>query len=242
MTKDEMVAALKEAAVLNVKKAEDTIGNIDGKEVKAPVEKADGVEGLTTELPTQKDVEKAVNAAEDPIVPACDKCGVSKNGGESDLMEPGKIEAERKKEDKGMKDVINVSERKVEENAEVNNELLGQLKEAATREEGYKAKIAEINALCEKALKVQEEQLTKEHAEEMQRVFESVIKEGEKLEKSLVEAAAKNEKMYKTAQKMYEGSRKLNKVLFEAVKAAQPERKMVRTMTAAKRAMASLNK
>lgn len=239
MTKEEMLAALKEAAVLNVKKAEDTVDNIDAKEVKTPVEKADGVKGLDSELPTQKEVEKVVNADEGPMV-AVDKDGVSKNGGESDLMEPGKVEAERKKEDNGMKDVINVSDRKIEENAEVSNELLAQLKEASDREAGYKAKIAEITALCEKALKVQQEELTKEHANEMRRVFEAVIAEGEKLEGSLIADAAKNEKMYKTAQRMYEGSSKLNKILLEAVKRAQPKREMTRYMTAGKRALASL--
>lgn len=239
MTKEEMLAALKEAAVLNVKKAEDTVDNIDAKEVKTPVEKADGVKGLDSELPTQKEVEKVVNTDEGPMV-AVDKDGVSKNGGESDLMEPGKVEAERKKEDNGMKDVINVSDRKIEENAEVSNELLAQLKEASDREAGYKAKIAEITALCEKALKVQQEELTKEHANEMRRVFEAVIAEGEKLEGSLIADAAKNEKMYKTAQRMYEGSSKLNKILLEAVKRAQPKREMTRYMTAGKRALASL--
>ena len=64
---------------------------------------------------------------------------------------------EKKREDNGMKDVINVSSRKVEEATEVNNELLDQLKEAAEREEKYKNKINEITALCEKALKNQYE-------------------------------------------------------------------------------------
>ena len=189
MTKEEMIAALKasklqESNATNVKDAEDTLQNIETKEVKdAP--KADGVTGLDSELPTQKDIEKEVAKDEGPIVPA-DKDGVSKNGGESDKMEAGKVEAEKKKEDNGMKDVINVSDRKVEEAAEVHNELLAQLQEASAREEGYKAKIAEINSLCEKALKAQAEQLTKDHAAEMNRVFESVIAEGEKMEKELI--------------------------------------------------------
>lgn len=245
MTKEEMIAALKasklqESNATNVKDAEDTLQNIETKEVKdAP--KADGVTGLDSELPTQKDIEKEVAKDEGPIVPA-DKDGVSKNGGESDKMEAGKVEAEKKKEDNGMKDVINVSDRKVEEAAEVHNELLAQLQEASAREEGYKAKIAEINTLCEKALKAQAEQLTKDHAAEMNKVFESVIAEGEKMEKELAEAATKNAKMYKTAQKLYESSAKLNNILLEAVRKSAPEKKMTRYMTPQLRAVASLRK
>ena len=141
-----------------------------------------------------------------------------------------------------MKDVINVSSRKVEESAEVNNELLSQLQEAAIREEQYKAKIAKINGLCEKALKTQAESITKEHAKEVYKIFESVIVEGEKFEKELKESAAKNKKLYMTAKKLYEGSNKLNKILLEAVKKAQPERKMTRYSTPAYRVAMSASK
>lgn len=239
MTKEEMLKMLKENA-LNVKKAEDTIENIDVKKVDG-VDKADGIEGLNSELPTQKDVEKAVAAAEAPLV-SVDKDGVSKNGGEDDRMEADKVEAEKKKEDNAMKDVINVSSRKVEESAEVNNELLAQLKEAAAREEQYKAKIAKINGLCEKALKTQAESLTKEHASEVYKIFESVIAEGEKFEKELKEAAEKNKRMYVKAKKLYEGSNKLNKILLEAVKSAQPEKKLTRYSTPAYRVAMSASK
>lgn len=233
-----MLKALKESNALNVKKAEDTLQNIETKEVKeAP--KAEGITGLDSELPTQKEIEKEVAKDEGPMIPV-DKDGVSKDGGEDDRMQADKVEAERKREDNGMKDVINVSSRKVEETAEVNNELLDQLKEAADREENYKEKIKEITALCEKALVSQQESLTKEHAAEMNKVFEAVIAEGEKMEKELTEAAARNEKMYKTAQKLYENSTKLNKILIEAVKKAQPEKQMTRYMTPARRAVESL--
>ena len=104
------------------------------------------------------------------------------------------------------------------------------------------AKINEINALCEKALKAQAEQLTKNHAAEMNKVFESVIAEGEKMEKELAEAATKNAKMYKTAQKLYESSAKLNSILLEAVRKSAPEKKMTRYATAALRAVESLRK
>lgn len=239
MTKEEMLKMLKENA-LNVKKAEDTIENINTKEVDG-VNKAEGIQGLDSELPTQKEVEKYVAKDEGPMIPV-DKDGVSKNGGDDDRMEADKVEAEKKKEDNSMKDVINVSSRKVEESAEVNNELLSQLQEAAIREEQYKAKIAKINGLCEKALKTQAESITKEHAKEVYKIFESVIVEGEKFEKELKESAAKNKKLYMTAKKLYEGSNKLNKILLEAVKKAQPERKMTRYSTPAYRVAMSASK
>lgn len=238
MTKEQILAALKESNALNVNKAEDTIQNID----KKVVNDSKAAEGMGADpLPTQKEVEKVVNAAEGPMIPV-DKDGMSKDGGDDNRMEDGKVEAEKKREDNSMKDVINVSSRKVEEATEVNNELLDQLKEAAEREEKYKNKINEITALCEKALKNQYEALTKEHAAGMKTVFESVIAEGEKLEKELSEAAAKNEKMYKTAKKLHENSAKLSKILLEAVKKAQPEKQMTRYMTAKARAVASLRK
>ena len=243
MTKDEIlksINALKESNALNVKKAEDTIQNIDSKEV-SDAKAAQGITGLTSELPTQKDVEKEVNKNEGPIVPA-DKDGISKNGGESDKLENGKVEAERKKEDNGMKDVINVSDRKVEENAESTTELLNQLKEAAAREEHYKAEVAKMKALCEEAIKLQGQELTQLHAKQMHDVFEAVVKKGEDLEAQMNEAVAKNEKLYKSAQKLYEGSTRLNKILLEAVKKAQPEKKMTRYMSASARALAAFNK
>lgn len=235
MTKDEIIKALKENA-LNVNKAEDTLQNIkDVKEVDG-AKVGEGINGLKSELPTQKAIEKEVNKNEGPMIPV-DKDGVSKNGGNSDKLEAGKVEAERKKEDNGMKDVINVSSRKMDEANEVSNELLNQLKEAAAREESYKKQLVEMKALCEKALLSQEESLTKEHAKEMKAIFEAVIAEGEKMEKSLNESSVKTNKMYKNAKKLYENSIKLNKILVEAVKKAQPKKEMVRYETAASRAM-----
>lgn len=252
MTREEMIAALKKADVkesnaLNVKKAEDTIQNITTKEVKNGTAIEDGktnnLPGVAaSELPTQKDVEKEVNKDVGPIIPA-DKDGVSKDGGDCDkLMSQGGVEAERKKQDSGMKDVINVSSRKVDESSEVNNELLSQLKEAAEREESLRAKISEINALCEQAIEAQKETLTKEHAAEMNAVFEAVILEGSKMEAELNAAIAKNEKMYKTAKKLHESSSRLNKILLEAVKKAQPEKVMLRYTTPAKRAVETMYK
>lgn len=240
MTKAEAIAKIKESMkenVLNVTDAEQTVANIDAK----PVEDVKAAEGMPhEELPTQAGVEKAVAAAEPTLVPA-DKDGVSKNGGEEELSATA-IEAERKKEDNAMKDVINVADRKVEENAEVQAELLKQLEEATARDAENKAKIAEINALCEEALKVQREELIKSHSQEMEAFFEAIIAKGEAFEKELTESAEKNEKAYKSAKKLYESSLKMNKMLLEAVKKAQPARNMTRYVTPARRALESVSK
>ena len=155
MTKAEILAKVSELKAkqnlseAEVKKAEDTIANIETPVTDAPIKPAENAPAEPKDLPTQKDVEKAVANAEDPIVPA-DKDGVSKNGGECDqLMTADGIEAEKKKEDKKIKDAINVGERKVEESEEVKDELLKQLEESSKREEELKAKIAEITKLCE---------------------------------------------------------------------------------------------
>lgn len=237
MTKEEFLRLMNESAE-NITNADQTVKNIETKVVD-DVKPAEGMPH--EELPTQAGVEKMVNAAEEPLVPA-DKDGVSKNGGDSDDLEPGKVEAERKKEDNGMKDVINVSSRKVEENAEVSNELLAQLKEAQEREASYKDKLDKMQKMCEEALANQFKDVTNKQAAEMQKVFKAVITEGEKFEKELTAAATKNEKLYKTAQKMYENASKLNKILIEAVKSAQPAKKMVRYQTATARTMELINK
>ena len=188
MTKQEAIAKIKKAlAESEITNAKQTLANVNVKE--KDVKAAEGMP--KSELPTQKDVEKLVANAEPTLVPA-DEDGVSKNGGEKDVMDNEKIEAERKKEDNAMKDVINVADRKVEENSEVQAELLKQLEEATAREESYKAKVAEINSLCEEALKVQREELIKSHSQEMEAFFEAIIAKGEAFEKELTEAESSN--------------------------------------------------
>ena len=97
MTKEELIRLINESAE-NITNADQTVKNIETKEVK-DVKPAEGITHLNSELPTQKDIEKEVNAAEDPIVPA-DKDGISKNGGDSNLLEPEKVEAETETENK----------------------------------------------------------------------------------------------------------------------------------------------
>jgi len=235
MTKAEAIAkikaALKEA---EIKKAEDTVQNIETK----VVDDVKAADVTVKETPVAAEIEKAVANAEEPLV-AADKDGVSKNGGEAEMTKDS-VEAEKKKEDNAMKDVINVADRKVEENTEVQAELLKQLEEAASREEGYKAKIAEINTLCEEALEAQRKQLLKAHGVEMTKFFEAIVAKGEAFEAELTEAAAKNEKAYKSAKKLYESSLKMNKMLLEAVKKAQPAKAMTRYVTPARRALESV--
>ena len=48
--------------------------------------------------------------------------------------------------------------------------------------------------------------------------------------------------MYKTAKKLHENSAKLSKILLEAVKKAQPEKKMTRYSTPAYRVAMSMSK
>ena len=241
MTKAEALAKIKEAMkenVLNVTDAEQTVANIEGKEV----DDVKAAEGMPAAEPVNaSEVEKYTNSAEPTLVPA-DEDGVSKNGGEKDVIDNEKIEAERKKEDNAMKDVINVADRKVEENAEVQAELLKQLEEATAREAEYKAKIAEITSLCEEALEAQRKELTESHSKEVEAFFESIIAKGEAFEKELTEAAEKNEKAYKSAKKLYESSLRMNKMLLEAVKKAQPARNMVRYTTPARRALETVSK
>ena len=240
MTKAEAIAKIKESMKEseNITNAEQTLANIDAK----PVEDVKAAEGMPAAEPVNdKEIKSTVDSAEPTLVPA-DKDGVSKNGGECDCIDNEKIEAERKKEDNAMKDVINVADRRVEESAEAQAELLKQLKEASERENTYKAKIVEINNLCEEALRVQKEALIKSHSEEMEKFFEAIIVKGEAFEKELTEAAEKNEKSYKSAKKLYESSLKMNKMLLEAVKKSQPARVMTRYVTPARRALESFNK
>jgi len=241
MTKAEALAKIKEAMkenVTNVTDAEQTVANIEGKEV----EDVKAAEGMPAAEPQNaKEVEQYVDSAEPTLVPA-DEDGVSKNGGEKDVIDNEKIEAERKKEDNAMKDVINVADRKVEENAEVQAELLKQLEEATAREAEYKAKIAEITSLCEEALEAQRKELTESHSKEVEAFFESIIAKGEAFEKELTEAAEKNEKAYKSAKKLYESSLKMNKMLLEAVRKSQPAHNMVRYTTPARRALETVSK
>ena len=240
MTKAEILAqiadikAKQNLSEAEVKKAEDTIDNIKTPVTDAPIAPAEGAPVEPKDLPTQKDVEKEVAKAEGPIVPA-DKDGVSKNGGEEDLTDTT-VETEKKKEDNKMKDAINVADRKVEESEQVNSELLKKVEESAKREEELKAKMAEITDLCEAALLVQADNLTKEHATEMSKIFESVIKKGEAIEKKLNASIAENKKLYESAKAHYASSSKLNKILLEAVKNAQPKKELTRYATFARRA------
>jgi hypothetical protein len=242
MTKAELLAkvasvrAKQNLSEAEIKNAEDTIANIETPVTDAPIKPAENVPAEPKDLPTQKDVEKAVADAEGPIVPA-DKDGISKNGGEDEgRMDGDGIEVSKAKEDNKMKDAINVADRKVQESEQVKDELLRKVEESAAREEELVAKINEITTLCEAALLVQADNLTKEHATEMAKIFESVIAKGEAIENKLNASIVENKKLYESAKAHYASASKLNKILLEAVKKAQPERKLTRYTTFARRA------
>ena len=152
MTKQEFIEklqAVKEAT--EVKRAEDTVMDIKD------VEEVKSAEGMpNSELPTQKEVEKEVEQAVDPVVPA-DEDGVSKNGGEQEEVTNETIAAEKKKEDNRMKDAINVTQRTYEESAEVNTELLSKLAESEETIKSLQEKIAKINEVAKQALVSQKE-------------------------------------------------------------------------------------
>lgn len=233
MTKQEFLK-LKEGAILNVTNATQTEENIDMKAVDnvKPNEDAPALE----EQPSEKAIDKLVQNAEDPIVPA-DKDGVSKNGGESDLADPKVFDHDKKVEDGMLKDVVNVSSRKIEEATDAQAELLKQIQERDNALAEAKNKIVEINKLCEAALVAQREELIKEHSEQMKEFIDKIIAKGEEMENELTEAVVKNEKAYNDTKKLYEASVKLAKKLVEAVRAAQPQKNMKRHMTATRRAI-----
>lgn len=229
-----MIARLKQEAVLNVTNAEQTLANVEVKEVE-DVKKAELPE-LEVHGEGAKDVAKAVADAEGPMIPV-DAEGQSKNGGECpELVQPGALQKEREKQDRAMKDVENVASRKVEESMDAQAELLAQIQERDAMLEESKKKIVELNRLCTEALAAQRQQLAERHGKEMEIFFEQVIAQGEAMEKELTAAAEKSAKIAESTKKQYESSLKLTKKLVEAVKAAQPKKEMTRYMTAAARA------
>lgn len=225
MTKQEFLEAFKKkraalAEAEEVKKAEDT--NPDTKAVE-DVKPAEGMP--SSELPTQKEVEKEVNAAVDPVVDA-DKDGVSKNGGEAELTDTS-VETEKKKEDKSAKDAINVSERTYEEQVEVNNELLAKLQEAKEQNAKLAKEVALIKESATAALKDREKMIATKFEERMVDILEDIRVHGTKIEESLKAEAAKAKKTLALAESFSKASLKLNNILLNQLKSNQAEKKML---------------
>ncbi len=230
MTKQEMLARLKVEAA-----SDDSVKNIVSAE-KDNSKADEQIAKLDTELPTAAAIDAIVADADATIVPA-DADGISKNGGEMEMVD---APAERKKQDNAAKDVINVADRKAEESSEVQEELLAQLKEAAEREESYKAKIVEMKLLCQEAIVAQREKMVSENSKTTKEFFEAIVAKGEAMEKELTEAAEKNHKAFKTAKKLHEGSSKMCKILMEALKSAQPQKAFTRYTTPTRRALEAI--
>lgn len=243
MTKNEILAKVAEikkaktamAEAAEITNADQTVANIKTPVTNAPIKPAEGAPTDVKATPTEKQVEKAVDNAMDPIVPA-DKDGVSKNGGEDEaLMSEEGLEKAKAKEDHKMKDAINVATRKVEEVESVKEELLAQLKEARENEESLNKKINEIQELCEATLKTQAEDLAKSHAQEFQRILEKIGQKASIIENRLTKEIENNKKLYEASSRYYANSAKLNKILLEAVKNAQPKKTLTRYTTFARK-------
>lgn len=221
MTKQEFIEklkAMKEAA--EVKRAEDTTPDV---KVVDDVKSAEGMP--SSELPTQKEIEKEVNAAVEPVV-AADKDGISKNGGEEELTDTS-IETEKKKEDNAAKDAINVTSRTYEEQVEVNNELVRKLAESEETIKSLQEKVAKINSVAKEALASQKEQITEAFANKLTAVLEKISEEGTKMEESLKAEAEKATKSLSLAESFGKSSLKLNNILIKALRESKPAKKLV---------------
>lgn len=231
MTKQElidMIRSKKEAVNATDLETKDnfTLDHIDGKEVDG-VKPAEGVEHAEeNKAGDEKEVAKEVAAAVDPIVDA-DKDGVSKNGGEEDLDEKS-IEAEKEKEDKAMQDVINVTGRTYEENTEAQAELLNKLDESVKANEKLKEDMATVQSLCKEALEAQKEKIAQTNAQQTADLIESIIKIGESMEAEMTAEIERGKKNLAKVESTLKASNRLNKILFEGLKATRAEKKLTR--------------
>lgn len=231
MTKQElidMIRSKKEAVNATDLETKDnfTLDNIDGKEVDG-VKPAEGIEHAE-ENPAgdEKEIAKEVEAAVDPIVDA-DKDGVSKNGGEEELSATA-VEAEKEKEDKAFKDVINVTGRTYEENTEAQAELLSKLDESVKANEKLKEDMATVQSLCKEALEAQKEKIAQTNAQQTADLIESIIKIGESMEAEMTAEIERGKKNLAKVESTLKASNKLNKILFEGLKATRAEKKLTR--------------
>lgn len=231
MTKQElidMIRSKKEAVNATDLEAKDnfTLDNIETKAVE-DVKPAEGVEHAEeNKAGDGEEVAKEVEAAVEPVVDA-DKDGVSKNGGEAELDEKN-IEAEKAKEDKAMQDVINVTGRTYEENTEAQAELLNKLNESLTANEKLKEDMAVVQSLCKEALEAQKEKIASVNAKQTSELIESIIKIGESMEAELTAEIERGKKNLAKVESTLKASNKLNKILFEGLKATRAEKKLTR--------------
>jgi hypothetical protein len=234
MTKQELiesVRAKKEAADVKAQDNE-TLKNIEVKTVE-DVKPAENITPADVATPEQKEVEKAVAAAVEPVVPA-DEDGVSKNGGEAE-MTAETIESEKKKEDKAFQDIVNVTGRTYEENAEVQKELLTKLDESIKANEKLKLDMAHVQSVCKEALAAQRKQFAESSAEKTAQLIESIIAIGEGMEAEMAAEIATSKKNLAKVEATLKASNKLNNILREGLIANRAEKKMVRYESAMKK-------
>ncbi len=235
MTKQELIQKIREKKEAADATAKDnfTLDNIDGREVK-DVKPAEGVEHTEdNKAGDAEEVAKEVAASVDPVVPA-DSEGVSKNGGEKELT-PETIESEKKKEDNAMQDVINVTDRTYEENADVQKELVSQLKEAVAANEKLKKEMVTIQEVCKAALRIQKEKYVEYSAAKTADLIESIVRIGENMEKDLCNEIERGKKNVTRLESTLKASNKLNNILREGLLATRAPKKMVRYESVMKR-------
>ena len=138
------------------------------------------------------------------------------------------IEAEKAKEDKAMQDVINVTGRTYEENTEAQAELLNKLNESLTANEKLKEDMAVVQSLCKEALEAQKEKIASVNAKQTSELIESIIKIGESMEAELTAEIERGKKNLAKVESTLKASNKLNKILFEGLKATRAEKKLTR--------------
>lgn len=233
-------AKAKKAVAEEVTNAEQTVANIETKVVD-DVKPADSITHTEENKAGDADeVAKEVAAAVDPVVDA-DKDGVSKNGGEKDTLEPGKVEAERKKEDNKMKDVINVTGRTYEESVAVEQELKAQLESSSKEVAALKEQIAKVNKVVKAALEVQQERYTEAVAERVTKLLNQIREEGLAIEESLVKEAEAAKKNCAKAESFAKTSLRLSNILREGLLSMKAPKKFVTFESSTRKMLKGLN-
>lgn len=232
MKKQELVDLLrakKEAAEF---KDNESLKNVETKAID-DVEDVKAADVEVEALPTEEEVEKAVEAAVDPVV-AADEEGVSKNGGEEEL-DAESVEKSNEKTKDAIQDVVNVTERTQAEQTEVQKELLAKLEESVKANEKLKEEMNNIQKVCKAALQAQKEQCQKEAAAQTEQLIEHIIQIGENMEKSLTEEVENSKKNLVKAENVLKHSNRLCNILREGLLATKAPRKMVRYESAVRK-------
>ena len=134
-----------------------------------------------------------------------------------------------------MQDVINVTDRTYEENTEVQNELVSQLKEAVEKNEKLKVEMKNIQDVCKAALEAQKSQYVEYSTKKVEALIESIVKIGESMEAELNAEIERGKKNVVRMEATLKASNKLNNILREGLLASREPKKMVRYESVMKR-------